>query len=206
MNLENHCFCELAPLYALDLLSEPERLWVEQRLAESPELLEELEQHEIGATAIPYSVPAVPMAANLKDRLFASLELELPAPEAQQPLPEVPENILPQFLAIRNSDVQWQPHRVPGVEVAIFHRSESKREIVGLLRAAPGVIYPLHQHATGEDIYMLEGDLVVGDEVYGAFDYIHSEPGSAHAPYTTGGCMFFFRTSMDDEYPDLVVV
>jgi ChrR Cupin-like domain len=205
MNIENNCFCELAPLYVLGLLSEVEKSWVEQQLAEHPELFEELVEYETAVTAIPYSIPIVPMAENIKQRLFASLELEPSAPQPKpEPLSEIIENILPSVLAIRKEDVRWQPRRTPGVEIAILHRDESKREIVGLFRAAAGVRYPLHQHATGEDIYMLEGDLVFGDEVYGAFDYIRSEPGSMHLPYTIGGCMFFFRTSMDDKYADLV--
>jgi ChrR Cupin-like domain len=50
----------------------------------------------------------------------------------------------------------------------------------------------------------LEGDLVIGNEVYGAGDYIRSSPGSSHAPYTNGGCRFFFHASMDDEYPEFI--
>ncbi|MBO3460231.1 cupin domain-containing protein [Aetokthonos hydrillicola Thurmond2011] len=198
MNTENYCFCELAPLYVLDLLSEAEKSWVEQQLAESPELAEELAEYEIAATAIPYSAPIVPMATNLKAQLFANLELEeLKSPIKQNVLPE---SIVEPKIAVRYQDIQWQPHTVSGVEISIFHTDLIKREIVGVLRAEPGAHYPLHRHAASEEIYMLEGDLVVGDEVYGAFDYIRSEPGSSHAPYTTGGCMFFFRTSMDDEY------
>ncbi|BAY80379.1 anti-ECFsigma factor, ChrR (plasmid) [Nostoc linckia NIES-25] len=200
MSFENHCFCELAPLYVLNLLSEPERLWVEQQLAECPELAEELAQYEIAATAIPYSTPVVPMAEDLKDRLFARLELE--PLESDPNLTPTPDNILSSYLAVRSQDVQWQPHRAPGVETAIFHLDPIKREIVGVLRAAPGVYYPMHRHAAIEEIYMLTGDLVVGGEVYGPGDYIRSQPGSVHGPHTIGGCMFFFRTSMDDEYLD----
>jgi anti-sigma factor ChrR (cupin superfamily) len=83
------------------------------------------------------------------------------------------------------------------------HADVSKREIVGFLRAEPGVRYPFHRHAAIEEIFMLEGDLVIENRVYGAGDYIRSSPGSAHAPYTKGGCRFFFHTSMDDEYPRL---
>lgn len=204
MNSENHCFCELAPLYVLDLLSEAERLWVEEKLAESPELSEEIAQYETAITAIPYSLPILAMSTNLKDKLFARLDLE--PITAQDSEKQAPENVLTSMVtAIRMQDVQWQPHFVPGSEIAILHTDLIKREIVGLFRAVPGMNYALHRHTATEEIYMLQGDLVVGDEVYGAFDYIRSEAGSTHAPYTTGGCMFFFRSSMDDEYPDLIM-
>lgn len=217
MNNENQCFCELAPLYALDLLDEAERLWVEQHVKENPELVAELTEYATATTAIPYGVTFVPMADNLKDRLFASLDLDLDSPsslesptvitdDAENNITSSIADFLPSLFAIRQEDMEWQPHPTPGVEVVILRTNEAQREIVGLLRAAPGVRYPLHRHAFGEDIFMLEGDLIVGDEVYGAFDYIRSEPGSIHAPHTIGGCMFFFRTSIDDEYGDLVAV
>ncbi|NER85438.1 MAG: anti-sigma factor, partial [Leptolyngbya sp. SIO1D8] len=76
---EHYCFCELAPLYALDMLSAPERVWVEQQVAECPELSEELASYESTATAIPYSAPAMPMATDLKHRLFDQLGLETPS-------------------------------------------------------------------------------------------------------------------------------
>ncbi|WP_431655780.1 cupin domain-containing protein [Pantanalinema rosaneae] len=106
----------------------------------------------------------------------------------------------------QSQNLDWTPHATPGVTVAIVHRDEVKRELAGFLRAEPGVRYPFHRHAAIEEIFMLEGDLVVGDEVYGAGDYIRSHPGSSHAPYTNGGCRFFFHTSIDDEYPELTGV
>ncbi|AFY36255.1 cupin domain-containing protein [Calothrix sp. PCC 7507] len=196
MNFENNCFSELAPLYALDLLDEPEQYWVEQQLAEFPELTEELAEYETAVTAIPYSTPVTPMAGDLKARLFNRLELDLPEP---QPTPH-----LISYQAVRSQELKWQPHTVPGVEIAMLHTDLVKREIVGVFRAEPGMQYPMHRHAAFEEIYMLQGDLVVDDAVYHAGDYIRSQPGSVHGPHTVGGCMFFFRTSMDDEYPDLV--
>jgi quercetin dioxygenase-like cupin family protein len=195
MDTENYCFCELAPLYVLDLLGEQERAWVEQQIAECPDLAEELLGYESAVTALPYSTPVLPMAGSLKDRLFDRLSLGA-SPSETLPAPQsVP------YLAIRSQELDWQPHPTPGVMIAIVHRDEVSRELVGFLRAEPGVRYPWHRHAATEEIFMMEGDLVIGDEVYGAGDYIRSQPGSSHAPYTNGGCRFFFHTSIDDEYP-----
>jgi ChrR Cupin-like domain len=202
MAIENNCFCELVPLYVLDLLTDSKRVWVEREMQQSPELIEELTHYQIAATAIPYGAPPAPIATNLKDRLFARLELAPPEPvlPPQSESSESLENIEKSLTALRFQDLEWQPYSVPGVEIANLYIDNTKREIVGILRAQSGVRYPLHTHAKVEEIYMLEGDLVVDDKVYGAFDYIRSEAGSTHAPYTIGGCMFFFRTSMDDEY------
>lgn len=103
-------------------------------------------------------------------------------------------------LTVRFKDLAWQPYRVPGVMVAILHLDLAKQEAAALLRAEPGVQYPIHRHAVDEEIYMLEGDLIIDGKVYGAGDYIRSKPTSTHAPSTAGGCMFFVRTSLHDEY------
>lgn len=198
MDTDNYSFCELAPLYALEMLSQTERAWIEQQIAEYPELAEELAAYQSAVTAIPYSAPTLPMAANLKERLFERLELETPSSQGAPPSsPTSP------YRAVRSQDLNWQPHAVPGVEVAIVHTDLVKREMVGFLRAEPGVRYPWHRHAAIEEIFMISGDLVIEAEVYGAGDYIRSLPNSCHAPFTVGGCQFFFHTSMDDEYPEL---
>ncbi len=81
MNNENRCFCELAPLYALDLLTEEERAWVEQQAAASPELTAELAELQATVGAISYSAPVVPVPADLKDRLFERLSQSRSIPE-----------------------------------------------------------------------------------------------------------------------------
>ncbi|MGQ9869984.1 cupin domain-containing protein [Leptodesmis sp.] len=99
---------------------------------------------------------------------------------------------------VRSQTLDWTPHTPPDVTVAIVHRNEVERKLVGFLQAEPGVRYPFHRHAVVEEIFMLEGNLVIGDEVYGAGDYIRSHPGSSHTPYTNRGCRFFVHTSIDD--------
>lgn len=81
MNTENRCFCELAPLYALDLLPTEERTWVEQQAAASPELMAELAEIQATVGAISYSAPIVPVPPGLKDRLFDRLDQSSPKAE-----------------------------------------------------------------------------------------------------------------------------
>lgn len=196
MDFEERCFSELAPLYILDLLNEEERRWVEEKIADCPDLSVELAEFEDAVSNIPYATPPVPIATDLKDRLFARIGEEIPPPSGIEPktIPDLPD------LIVRSQDLNWQPGRAPGVTIAIFHIDPIEREIVGVLKAEPGARYPLHRHAALEEIYMLEGDLRIGEEVYGAGDYIRSNPGTIHAPDTRDGCMFFFHASLDDEF------
>jgi anti-sigma factor ChrR (cupin superfamily) len=200
MEANDACFCELAPLYTLDLLDEQERRVVEDRIAECPDLASELAEFQAAVAAIPYSAPPVAMAADLQERLFQRIGQQMPSAECVAQVPSPP--VVPLELVMRSQNLVWQPHSVPGVTLATLHVDPVKREITGLLKAEPGVRYPLHRHRAIEEMFMLEGDLAIAGEVYGAGDYIRSHPGSSHAPETRDGCMFFFRTSLDDEYPD----
>jgi ChrR Cupin-like domain len=196
MTTLHYCFCDLAPLYVLDLLEADERDWVEQQIINTPELAEELAQYEVAATALPYSAPHVKMADNLQGRLFDALGLA--PPETMSPIVGNPSDRPSQ--AVRFQDIKWTAHFVPGVEIAIFHTDPIAQRTSGILRAAPGMKYPPHRHAEVEEIFMISGDLRIGTEVYGAGDYIRSNPGSVHAPYSQNGCMFFFNSSMNDDY------
>jgi|SRR6476469_2117286 len=202
MKHSDSCFCEIAPLYALDILEEEDRRVVEQCMAELPELEIELEEFQVGVAAIPYSLPDVAIAPGVKDRLFQRIaNVETLYATCLQPAAIAPPPIGPPIppFTVRAGDVRWRNHPVPGVTMARLSVDKAKREIVCLLRAEPGVTYPPHRHAAVEEIFMLEGDLEVDGEVYGRGDYIRSSPGSIHSPYTSTGCMFFIRTSIDDE-------
>ncbi len=193
MNDEHRCFAELAPLYALDLLDSDERLWVESQVLECPDLAEELASYQAAVGVIPYSAPTMPMAADLKDRLFDRLGLE-----PVEAVLEAPPNL--KMFAIRAADLDWQPRRIEGVQAVVLFRDEVSRTQHLLVKAAAGVVYPFHQHEGIEEIYMLEGELIIDDEVYLAGDYIRSYPNSIHAPSTTTGCMFSIRACIDDNY------
>jgi ChrR Cupin-like domain len=197
MNNDHQCFCELAPLYALDLLDLEERLWVEAQVLDCPDLAEELASYQAAVGLIPYSAPIVPMAADLKDRLFDKLGLA-PIESVVEVQPEVPTDL--KMLAIESKDMQWKPHRIDGVKFVLLFTDEISRMRSLLVKVAAGITYPLHQHQGIEEIYMLEGELVINDKVYLAGDYIRSYPNSIHAPSTDTGCMFLIRACIDDNY------
>jgi len=209
MKDSDRCFCELAPFYALSLLDESERLWVEAQIEAEPELAIEIVDFEAALSALPYSAPIVPMAVDLKQRLFYRIDqpLEATAMTASEAISlvekpaEMPVNRPKGYVSIsRSQDLEWFDYRVPGITIACFHIDPETRQTVGLLKAAAGVKYPLHRHADVEELYMLEGELIVDGTAYQAGDYIRSAPGSSHYAKTINGCMLFFRASLDNEY------
>ncbi|MCJ2543395.1 cupin domain-containing protein [Thermostichus vulcanus] len=138
--------------------------------------------------------------------MFSWLSLVLPLPLLnlllkQRLSQQVQATPLPSsFFSIRAADLKWQKTPIPGIRIAKLYENPQTREVVGLLEADAGAVYPHHQHVLGEEIYMLEGDLVIEDQVFLAGDFIRYGPGSAHRAHTQGGCRFHFRTSMDDSF------
>lgn len=74
----------LAPLYALGLLSQDDRAWVEAQIILEQDLATELTEIEAIVAAIPYGNPQIPMAANLKDRLFQRIGRDVPTTQTTQ--------------------------------------------------------------------------------------------------------------------------
>ncbi len=181
----------LAALEAVDL--EAIRL-ADTYASTSMELEQELAEMRRAVGAIPYGNTPLPISPNLKNRLFDRITAE----EAQVNEP-IATDMMP-FQAIRSSEMDWQPHPVPGVTIAILHADPLTRRLSALVRCQPGVHYPVHRHAGIEEILMLEGNFVCDGNTYGVGDYLRSGSGSAHAPNSPNGCLFFVRTSLDDQY------
>lgn len=183
----------LAALQALDTLDESESRVLTEKLQQSPELQSELAAFESTIAAIAYTAPPVPVAPDLKNRLFQRIA-ELPPTPVTSPT----ENNTPSLI-VRSNDVKWKSYGFPGVSFGKLYIDKKKREITCLMRLEPGGTFPLHRHAGSEEVYVLEGDLIVEGEICHQGDYIRSAPGSTHSSLTQGGCLLLMKTSIDNE-------
>ncbi len=232
MTSTHNCFCELAPLYALNILNTEEQSWVEQQMVECPELAEELTMAQDAVSAFAYTLLPVAPAPDLKQRLFHRLadsdlqpgsavmdrfytndaELSYAATsvfdllENSSGAVSSPESNHDGLTALSSllASLKWKPYQVPGTEIVVLNVNYRACQVVCLFKAEAGKRYPLHNHAGTEEIFMLAGDLVDGDRIYRAGDYIRSEPGSTHAPITEEGCIFLVRTSLNDKFLETV--
>jgi len=183
---------DLLALTALDLIDGRDRHFAEDLAAANPELELELRSLQATVNALAYAQPILPVPANLKQRLFEQIQPPKPSQEVSVNSPA--------FWAIRASELNWQPHSVSGITIAMLHTDPVQRLVSALVRCAPGAIYPPHRHAIGEEIFMIEGDLVSDGVTYTTGDFLYSASSSVHAPSSTYGCMFLVRTSMDDVF------
>jgi hypothetical protein len=176
---------DLLALTAVTALSHQEMQAVEELAAASPEIGNELRSLRNTAAALAYAEPPLAVPASLKQRLFNRIQQE------------TTEGV---FVSMRSTELTWKPHPVKGLMMAVLKIDRTKREISALIRAEVDVVYPSHRHATGEEIMMLQGELIDRGVTYTAGDYLYSAADSKHSPSAIAGCMFFVRTSLDDVF------
>jgi ChrR Cupin-like domain len=194
-------FTELASLYVLGGLDERDNYLIEDYAESSEELKAELMSLQVAALAIPYgsqqcSFP-MELKESIKERLFQKINSEHPT---ETPIVEID---IPESYQVKASKVKWEPHPegIEGISIAPLFVDRSSRKFSGLVRCEIGAIYPAHRHYADEEIFILEGDLIVDGKSFSVGDYIYSAPNSLHPPIgNNNGCVFFIRTSLDDRF------
>lgn len=188
-----YCFCELAPLYVLGSLEEAERQWVEAQMQADPDLAAEISEYEAAISTLPYVVERQSLPVSLKERVFIQTTGKAP-PVTQAP-------VVPVRKSFNFSYLKWRSFIAPGFEMTKLHLGRDTRELTCLVRATTGgLTYPAHRHAGPEEILMLEGELRIGETLYGPGDYIRSDADSVHpSAESVTACLFFLKTSVDNE-------
>ena len=192
---------DLAALYALDALEAGERAQFEQDLLDSPQLNQAVHEFQETAAALTYTAESMPMAANLKERLFRRIAdkpigassdllrlLEFSIAELQQKATELSWSLLP---------------GKSGVEVAPWQTDEASREAAFFARKIGGGLFPNHYHASGETVLVIEGDFVVDGQVYSVGERVSAPGKTSHQPKSRSGCLLLCVSSMDDHILDV---
>lgn len=101
---------------------------------------------------------------------------------------------------VRPGRLGWSPGGRSEIEVKLLFRDAQRRYSTQLVRMAPGATYPSHRHAALEELYLLEGDLLVSGVLMQAGDYCRAETGTVHSDISTRkGCLFISMSSECDE-------
>jgi anti-sigma factor ChrR (cupin superfamily) len=95
------------------------------------------------------------------------------------------------FIRIETERAEWQPTSTPGVTFQSLRYDRETKAGAVLIKMEPGTSYPAHEHTKGEDVFIVEGELIVGKERFPKGTYLYSPPGSVHTPRTEKGCVLF---------------
>ena len=77
------------------------------------------------------------------------------------------------------------------VHEIVLHETAAERVL--LVRWRAGHIDEAHEHPDGEEILVLEGDFADEHGRYAAGTWLRQPAGSAHAPFTHGGCLMWIK-------------
>jgi quercetin dioxygenase-like cupin family protein len=94
---------------------------------------------------------------------------------------------------------EWE-QAAPGIDVKLLATHTMKKRVSMLVRLAPGTDYPPHRHAGIEELYLLQGELMIDDKKVYPGDYIRAEADSIdHRVWSETGCTCVLLTSTEDE-------
>ncbi len=187
----NEAVQERAAVYALGALPPEEADAVAAELANgAADLGEEVTAFAAVVEALPYAVrPQAP-----PPRLRAAV-LERIADRATPVLD------VDGLRFVRSASTEWQRTPLPGIEVKRLHEDVESGRQTSLVRIAPGGRVPYHRHAGVEEIYLVDGDLVVAGVAMRSGDYCRAEAGTVHDGIRSpGGCVLLVCASVHDEY------
>src|SRR5713226_5640023 len=97
-------------------------------------------------------------------------------------------------VVIATDEMPWLPSPQAGVERRLLDRIGGEvARATSLVRYAPASTFPAHEHALGEEFFVLSG--VFSDEHgdYGEGTYVRNPPRSRHSPRTLPGCTIFVK-------------
>lgn len=108
---------------------------------------------------------------------------------------------------VKSNEIEWKSLTSIGEDDAqgvyiksLMFDDETKRSPTILLKFDAGASYPLHTHAGGEEVFVLEGDIHLGKDHLFAGDYLFTAPGNLHAVRTDGGCVIFLKAPQAVEF------
>ncbi len=86
-----------------------------------------------------------------------------------------------------------------GISCQLLATDEEKERVSMLVRLAPGAAYPPHRHAGVEELYLLDGKLVIDDRALYPGDYNRAEPDTDdQRVWSETGCTCVLLTSTRD--------
>ena len=172
---------ELAALYAVGALDGADRDTFQALLEENdPAALAELQRFQSVTAQLAQAAPVRVPPAGIKEKLMQQI-----APPARPP-----ELAAEGFRFVFEAEkTPWVSLPVPGARIKLLSRDDTRGFAVVLGQLDPGARYPAHQHIGPEDIYVLSGDLHIGETALRAGDFHHANAGTRHSVnFSETGC------------------
>lgn len=99
---------------------------------------------------------------------------------------------------VRKNQKEWQPLvekgvHYPGIWVkSLLFNEEQGRSTTIQLKFDPGASYPYHNHPAGEEIFVLQGEAIIENQLLSEGDYLYTPAGFKHSVQSKNGCTLLF--------------
>jgi hypothetical protein len=173
-------------LHALGALPARDVAGVEAQIAACQECRQEAETlRPVVQSFAAWPTDVLRPAASLWERLARRVAGETPGEPALSAPP-------------RWAEADWR-EVAPGISCKLLATDTERHRVSMLVRLAPGTHYPPHRHAGVEELYMLDGELLVDDERFHPGDYRRGEAGDVdRRVWSETGCTCVLITSLQD--------
>ena len=195
--MDNERLQELAALHAVGALDGQDAEEFRRLVADCSCLRREIEGFTAVAAGLAESAPAKP-PPELKARILDQIGQTARSPwdEFEKVLPPRTEGFV--FLQ-KAAAADWQALPVPGAFLKLLSIDQERGFAVALGKLEPGARYPSHRHFEAEDVFMLSGDLHIGERVLLPGDYHHAAAGTVHpVNFSENGCTLIIVLSTQD--------
>jgi len=186
---------EHASLYALGALGEADSRGFEAELRLNVELRAFVRSLQRATDLLAMSTLDAPLPSSLRDKVLRRIEAE-----NSRKSPATAPGAIAGLRFVDAADSKgWKQLPVPGAFIKLLSLEKERGYAVLLGKLEPGVRYPAHTNRGPEDVYILTGDLVVGDRKLSAGDFHHADAGSLHSEnYSVEGCTLLAVLTTDD--------
>jgi len=196
---------EQASLYALGALPAAERQQFELTLKGDPELNELVRSLQRASDALVFTTRKLLPPPSLREKVLAHIRSDAVQGTSRETGKAAVQE--PGFHFHGANDPQgWKELPLRGAWVKLLSIEKGRDYAVLLGKLAPGVQYPPHKHFGPEDLYILTGDLHIGDRRLGPGDFHHSDAGTSHGVnYSVEGCILMAVLPADHELVQLAL-
>ena len=180
---------QLASLYAAGALPPEEQRAFEVTLRCDAELAELVRSLQRAADLMALAAPRMDPPRELREKGLSRIRAATEAPAAG-PSIKTERALRPGFHFHGAADPSgWKQLPLRGAWVKLLALEKDRGYAILLGKLEAGVRYPAHGHLGAEELYILTGDLHIGDRSLGPGDFHHSDAGTAHdVNYSVEGC------------------
>ena len=193
---------ELAALYSIGALDGEDLEWFQRLLEEGDrDAKAELESFQGVASLLGTGLAdASGPSSDLKDRILRQVQPLGEESESADSSESASGPSRDGFSFVRAADPNgWISLPVSGAYVKPLSMNQDRGYAVVMGKLDPGASYPAHDHRHGEDVFVLSGDLYIGDVRLEAGDFHHADAGTRHeVNYSEDGCTILVVLSQED--------